>query len=99
MRPENKRVLGRVGAFAKADPGAADSSTGRTRDIEVGATNIMGKQGWNQARFKAGAHIKVVAHSIKDRTKGASLCCVILPHGKRLYHDIARPKGEGSPNP
>ena len=28
-------------------------------------------------------------------TKGASLFYVVMPDGKRLYHDIARPKGEG----
>lgn len=82
--------------IVKVDPGAADQSTVGVWDIEGGATNIMGRQGWNRATFKAGDHIKVVAHPMKDGTKGASLFYVILPDGKRLYHDIARPKGEGS---
>jgi hypothetical protein len=81
----------------KVDPGAADSTTVGTWDIEGGATNIMGRQGWTRATFKTGDHIRVVAHPMKDgATKGASLFYVIMPDGKRLYHDIARPKGEGS---
>jgi hypothetical protein len=27
-------------------------------------------------------------------TKGASLFYAVMPDGKRLFHDIARPKGE-----
>jgi len=33
---------------------------------------------------------------MKDGSKGSSLFYVILPDDKRLYHDIARPKGEGA---
>ena len=80
----------------KVDAGAADPSTVGTWDIEGGATNIMGRQGWNRATFKSGDHIKVVAHPMKDGTKGASLFYAVLPDGKRLYHDIARPKAEGA---
>jgi len=83
--------------IVKVDPGAADPSTVGTWDIEGGATNIMGRQGWNRATFKAGDHVKVVAHPMKDgTTKGASLFYAIMPDGKRLYHDIARPKAEPS---
>ncbi len=80
----------------KVDPGAADPSTVGTWDIEGGATSIMGRQGWNRATYKAGDHAKIVAHPMKDgTTKGASLFYAIMPDGRRLYHDIARPKGEG----
>ena len=80
----------------KVDPGAADLSTVGTWDIEGGATSIMGRQGWTRSTFKAGDHAKLVAHPMKDGvTKGASLFYAIMPDGKRLYHDIARPKGEG----
>src|SRR5499425_2346315 len=83
--------------IVKVEPGAADPSTVGTWDVEGGATNIMGRQGWTRATFKSGDHIRVVAHPMKDgATKGASLFYVIMPDGKRLYHDIARPKGEGS---
>jgi len=83
--------------IVKVDPGAAEPATVGTWDIEGGATNIMGRQGWTRATFKTGDHVKVVAHPMKDgTTKGASLFYVIMPDGKRLYHDIARPKGEGS---
>jgi Family of unknown function (DUF6152) len=82
--------------IVKVESGAADPSTVGTWDIEGGATNIMGRQGWTRATFKAGDHIKVVAHPMKDgTTKGASLFYAIMPDGKRIYHDIARPKGEG----
>jgi hypothetical protein len=82
--------------IVKVEPGAADPSTVGTWDVEGGATNIMGRQGWTRATFKAGDHIKVVAHPMKDGvTKGASLFYAIMPDGKRLYHDIARPKGDG----
>lgn len=77
----------------KVDPGpGVDATTVGTWDIEGGSTNIMGRQGWNKATFKAGDDITVVAHPLKDGSKGASLFYVILPDGKRLYHDIARPK-------
>jgi hypothetical protein len=61
-----------------------------------GATNIRGRQGWNRVTFKPGDHIKVVAHPMKDGTKGAWLFYAILPDGKCLYYDIARPKAEGA---
>src|SRR6516225_10228625 len=76
----------------KVDPGAADPSTVGTWDIEGGATNIMGRQGWTRATFKVDDHVKIVAHPMKDGSKGASLFYAIMPDGKRLYHDIARPK-------
>ena len=83
--------------IVKVDPGAANPATVGTWDIEGGATNIMGRQGWTRATFKAGDHVRVVAHPMKDgATKGASLFYVVMPDRKRLYHDIARPKGEGS---
>ncbi|MEQ1883744.1 MAG: DUF6152 family protein [Bryobacteraceae bacterium] len=83
--------------IVKVDPGqGVDPATVGTWDVEGGATNIMGRQGWTRATFKVGDRIKVVAHPMKDGvTKGASLFYAIMPDGKRLYHDIARPKGEG----
>ena len=81
----------------KVDAGAADPSTVGMWDIEGGATSIMGRQGWTRSTFKAGDHAKLIAHRMKDgTTKGASLFYAVMPDGKRLYHDIARPKGEGS---
>jgi Family of unknown function (DUF6152) len=81
----------------KVDPGpGVDPQTVGTWDIEGGSTNIMGRQGWNKVTFKAGDEITAVAHPLKDGSKGASLFYVIMPDGKRLYHDIARPKGDES---
>ena len=56
----------------------------------------MGRQGWTRATLKAGDAITLVGHPMKDGSKGISLFYVIMPDGKRLYHDIARPKGEGA---
>jgi len=67
-----------------------------TWDVEGASTNIMGRQGWTRSTYKPGDPIKVVAHPLKDPSiKGESLFYAIMPDGKRLYHDIARPKGEG----
>ena len=77
-------------------PGAGvDPATVGTWDVEGGSTNIMGRQGWTRATFKPGDTITFVGHPMKDGSKGVSLFYAIMPDGKRLYHDIARPKGEG----
>jgi len=77
----------------KAGPNI-DPATVGTWDVEGGSTNIMGRQGWTRVTFKAGDSIRLVGHPMKDGSKGISLFYVIMPDGKRLYHDIARPKGE-----
>ena len=77
----------------KAGPNI-DPATVGTWDVEGGSTNIMGRQGWTRVTFKAGDSIRLVGHPMKDGSKGVSLFYVIMPDGKRLYHDIARPKGE-----
>jgi len=71
-----------------------DPATVGTWDVEGGSTNIMGRQGWTRATLKPGDPITLVGHPMKDGSKGISLFYVIMPDGKRLYHDIARPKGE-----
>jgi len=43
--------------IVKVDPTVTDKSTVGTWDIEGGATNIMGRQGWNRATFKPGDHV------------------------------------------
>jgi len=80
-------------------PAGHDKETVGTWDVEGGAVNIMAKQGWNRATFKPGDPIKVVGHPMKDGSKGVSLFYVIMPDGKRLYHDIARPNADGSAPP
>ena len=77
----------------KSGPGV-DPSTVGTWDVEGGSTNIMGRQGWTRATLKVGDPITLVGHPMKDGSKGISLFYVIMADGKRLYHDIARPKGE-----
>ena len=77
----------------KPGPGA-DPATVGTWDVEGGSTNIMGRQGWTRTTFKVNDAITLVGHPMKDGSKGISLFYVVLPDGKRLYHDIARPKGD-----
>src|SRR5215470_2182081 len=90
---EYKWVNPHVHVTLQVDPGAGiDSSTVGTWDIEGASTNIMARQGWTKATFKAGDKMTVVAHPMKDGSKGASMFYVILPDGKRMYQDIARPK-------
>jgi len=92
---EYKWVNPHVHITVDIKPGAGvDAATVGTWDVEGGSTNIMGRQGWTRATFKAGEAITLVGHPMKDGSKGISLFYVILPDGKRLYHDIARPKGD-----
>ena len=66
-----------------------------TWDIELQATNLMSRQGWNRLTYKVGDQAKVVAHPFRDSAvKGASIFYAIMPDGKRLYGDIARPATE-----
>ena len=78
----------------KPGPGV-DPVTVGTWDVEGGSTNIMGRQGWTRATLKQGMQVTFVGHPMRDGSKGVSLFYLIQPDGKRLYHDIARPKGEG----
>jgi len=71
---------------------AKDPATVGTWDIEGGSVNIMSRQGWKRSLFKSGDHVSIVAHPMKDGTKGASLFYAVLPDGSKLYHDIVRPK-------
>jgi hypothetical protein len=92
---EYKWVNPHVHVTLQVDPGAgAEPSTAGTWDIEGASTNIMGRQGWTKATFKAGDKVTIIAHPLKDGTKGASMFYVVLPDGKRMYQDIARPKAE-----
>ena len=75
----------------KVDPGAKIPETVGTWDIEGAGVGIMSRQGWSKTMYKAGDHIVLVAHPLKSGEKGASLSCVILADGTRVYQDIARP--------
>ena len=71
-----------------------DPQTVGVWDVEGGSVNIMSRQGWTRASYKAGDQIKLVGHPMKDGSKGISLFYAIRPDGTRLYHDIARPKDD-----
>lgn len=75
----------------KVPPGAKDQSTVGTWDIECQSVNIMSRQGWNRGTFKPGDAVTLIAHPMKDDSKGASIFFAIGPDGNRLYGDIARP--------
>jgi hypothetical protein len=77
----------------KPGPGVEQATAGRW-DVEGGSTNIMTRQGWTRATLKPGDPITLVGHPMKDGSKGISLFYMIKPDGKRMYHDIARPKDE-----
>ena len=92
---EYKWVNPHVHITVDIKPGpSVDPATVGTWDVEGGSTNIMGRQGWTRVTFKAGDAITLVGHPMKDGSKGISLFYAIMSDGKRLYHDIARPKGE-----
>jgi hypothetical protein len=80
-------------------PESAGKDAAGVWDIEGGAVNIMVKQGWSKTTYKPGDPITVVGHPMKDGSKAASLFYAILPGGKRLYHDVARPGADGAPAP
>ena len=80
--------------LVKSGAGVEPATVG-TWDVEGGSINIMSRQGWTRASYKIGDPIRLVGHPMKDGSKGISLFYAIRPDGSRLYHDIARPKGEG----
>jgi hypothetical protein len=92
---EYKWVNPHVHIIVDIKPAAGvDPATVGTWDVEGGSTNIMGRQGWTRATYKFGDQITLVGHPMKDGSKGISLFYAVMPDGKRLYHDIARPKGD-----
>ena len=78
---------------SRSRPGV-DPQTVGVWDVEGGSVNIMTRQGWTRASYKAGDPITLVGHPMKDGSKGISLFYAIRPDGTRLYHDIARPKDD-----
>jgi hypothetical protein len=78
----------------KIGPEARDPSMVGVWDIEVQAVNIMFRQGWTRSTYKRGDKATIVAHPMRDGSKGASLFYAIMPDGHRLYGDIARPDAD-----
>ena len=76
-----------------AGPGVDPKMVGEW-DIECASTSIMRLQGWSSATLKAGDQVTISANPLKDGNKGASLFYATFPDGKRMYRDIARPKGQ-----
>ena len=86
----HSHIVVRVGA------GAADRSTVGTWTVEASAISLMTSSGWTPTTYKPGDPITIVAHPMKDGSKGASLFYAVMPDGTRLYHDIARPHADGT---
>jgi hypothetical protein len=76
-----------------AGPGVDPKMVGEW-DIECASTSIMRLQGWSSATLRAGDQVTISANPLKDGNKGASLFYATFPDGKRMYRDIARPKGK-----
>lgn len=76
-------------AVTKVD-GADATKTGMW-DIEGASINIMARQGWTRASYKAGDQITAVGHPLKSGKKGLSLFYVVKPDGTRMYQDVSRP--------
>ena len=69
----------------KVGPDAKDPSTVGTWDIEASSVNLMVSEGWTPTTFKPGDPITVVAHPMRNGSKGALLFYAIKPDGTRLY--------------
>jgi len=66
-------------------PGAKDPSTVGTWDIEASSVRLMIAEGWSRTTYKLGDPITIVAHPMRDGSKGALLFYAIKPGGTRLY--------------
>jgi hypothetical protein len=66
-------------------PDAKDASTIGTWSIEASSISIMLDEGWSRTTYKPGDPITLVAHPMKNGSKGALLFYAIQPDGKRLY--------------
>jgi len=74
--------------------GAQDPSATGTWDIEASSINLMIAEGWSRTTYKVGEAVTIVAHPVKDGSKGALLFYAIMPDGTRLYRAQHRYPGE-----
>jgi hypothetical protein len=75
-------------------PDAKDASTVGTWNIEASSISIMLTEGWDRTTYKQGDPITLVAHPMKNGSKGALLFYVVKPDGTRLYRAQHRYAGE-----
>jgi hypothetical protein len=64
---------------------ATDPSTIGTWDVEASSVSVMTSGGWTRTTYKPGDPITLVAHPMKNGSRGALLFYVIRPDGTRLY--------------
>jgi hypothetical protein len=62
-----------------------NSSAAGTWSIEASSVSIMTDEGWSRMTYKPGDPITVVAHPMKNGSRGALLFYAIKPDGTRLY--------------
>lgn len=79
LQNPHSQIIIRVG------PDTKDPSTIGTWDIEASSINIMLSEGWSRTTYKPGDPITVVAHPMKNGSKGALLFYTIESDGTRLY--------------
>lgn len=84
----HSHIVVTVGADAK------DPSTVGDWDIEASSINLMVDEGWTATTYKPGDPITVVAHPMKNGSKGALLFYAIKPDGTHLYRAQHRYKSE-----
>ena len=73
---------------------AKDSATVGTWDIEASSINLMIAEGWSRTTYKVGDAVTIVAHPMKNGSKGALLFYAVMPDGTRLYRAEHRYAGE-----
>jgi hypothetical protein len=61
--------------------------------IEGGSPNMLYRQGWDNATFKAGDQISIVINPLKDGGRGGNFVFATLPDGKSVGNMNARPPG------
>jgi Family of unknown function (DUF6152) len=66
-------------------PDAKNSSLAGTWNIEASSINLMISEGWSPMSYKPGDPITVVAHPMKNGSRGALLFYAKKPDGTKLY--------------
>ncbi len=76
------------------ESGANNQPAAGIWSIEASSVNLMVGMGWTRTSYKPGDPITLVAHPMRDGSKGALLFYAIRPDGTRLYRAEHRYTGE-----
>ena len=58
--------------------------TPKEYSIELGSPNTMSREGWRRTSFKAGDHVVVTIHPMRDGSAGGSFVSAVDVQGKPL---------------